>query len=228
MISTTAECSESVDVDRGGAAFDVVHVGALVDDDQRPLELAHVLGVDPEVGLQRNVDLHALRHVDERAARPDARVQRRELVVGRRDDRAEVLLDDVLVLAQAAVHVEEDARPASRGPRGCCGRRPRSRTGRRRRRGTSSPPRGCPSLSKVFLMSSGTSSQDVRLCRSASRSSGCRRSRSGRRRRPRSARAREENVERAEPEIPHPVGLVLESAILSTTSCERPRPDLKK
>src|SRR6201999_3415314 len=38
-------------VDRGGTALDVVHVGTLVDDDQRPLELAHVLGVDPEVGL---------------------------------------------------------------------------------------------------------------------------------------------------------------------------------
>jgi len=40
-------------VNRRGAAFHVVHVGALVHDDQGPLELAHVLGVDPEVGLQR-------------------------------------------------------------------------------------------------------------------------------------------------------------------------------
>ena len=57
-------------VDRRGAALDVVHVRALVDDDQRPLELAHVLGVDPEVGLQRDLDLHALGHVDERPAGP--------------------------------------------------------------------------------------------------------------------------------------------------------------
>ena len=55
-------------VDRRGAALDVVHVGALVDDDQRPLELAHVLGVDPEVGLQRDVDVHTRRDVDERSA----------------------------------------------------------------------------------------------------------------------------------------------------------------
>src|SRR3712207_7218925 len=41
------------------AALDVVHVGALVGDDQRPLELAHVLGVDPEVGLQRHLDADA-------------------------------------------------------------------------------------------------------------------------------------------------------------------------
>src|SRR3712207_9551373 len=71
-------------------------VGALVDDDQRALELAHVLGVDPEVGLQRDLDVHALRHVDEGAARPHRRVQRGELVVADRDDGAEVLLEDVL------------------------------------------------------------------------------------------------------------------------------------
>src|SRR5690606_28617803 len=54
-------------VHRSGTALDVVHVGALVHDDQRPLELAHVLGVDPEVGLQRLVDVDARRDVDEGA-----------------------------------------------------------------------------------------------------------------------------------------------------------------
>ena len=93
---------------RGGAALDVVHVGALVGDDQRPLELAHVLGVDPEVGLQRHLDVHARRHVDERAARPDRGVQRRELVVVGGDDRREVLADQVLVLTEPRVHVHED------------------------------------------------------------------------------------------------------------------------
>ena len=95
-------------VDRRGAALDVVHVGALVDDDQRPLELAHVLGVDPEVRLQRDLDVHALRHVDERAAGPHRGVQRGELVVADRDHRAEVLLEELLVLAQRGVGVEED------------------------------------------------------------------------------------------------------------------------
>ena len=74
-------------VHRGRAAFDVVHAGPFIDDDQRPLELAHVLGVDAEIGLQREFDLHALGHVDERPARPDGRVEGRELVVVRRNDR---------------------------------------------------------------------------------------------------------------------------------------------
>ena len=95
-------------VDRRRAALDVVHVRVLVDDDQRALELAHVLRVDAEVGLERHLDPNARRDVDERAARPDGGVQRRELVVVLRDDRAHVLLDDVLVLAQARVHVEEE------------------------------------------------------------------------------------------------------------------------
>src|SRR3954451_20226426 len=95
-------------VDRGGAALDVVHVGTFVDDDQGPLELTHVLGVDPEVGLQRDLHVHALRPVDERPARPDAGVQRGELVVAHRDDRPEVLPEQLLVLAQRGVGVEEE------------------------------------------------------------------------------------------------------------------------
>src|SRR4051812_40229817 len=95
-------------VRRGSAALDVVHVGALVGEDQRALELAHVLRVDAEVGLQRHLDVDARGHVDERAARPHGAVESRELVVVRRDDRREVLLDEVLVLAQRGVHVRED------------------------------------------------------------------------------------------------------------------------
>src|SRR5215203_570076 len=90
------------------AALDVVHVGILVGDDERPLELAHVLRVDAEVRLKRDIHANARRDVHERASRPHGRVQRRELVVVRRDDRPEVLLDDVLVLAQSRVHVQED------------------------------------------------------------------------------------------------------------------------
>ena len=97
-------------VHRGRAALDVVHLRTLVGDDQRPLELAHVLGVDPEVGLQRHLHLHAGRDVDERATRPHGRVEGGELVVVGRDDLAEPLAHDVGVLAHGGVHVaEEDA-----------------------------------------------------------------------------------------------------------------------
>src|SRR5436190_5111371 len=95
-------------VRRRRAALDVVHVGALVGDDDRALELAHVLRVDAEVGLQRHLDVDARRHVDERAARPDGAVERRQLVVVGRDQRADVLAHEVLVLAQRGVHVHED------------------------------------------------------------------------------------------------------------------------
>src|SRR4029077_13667594 len=91
----------------GRTAFDVMDVATLVGDDQRPLELAHVFGVNPEVGLERNVDFDTRGHVDEAAARPDGRVQGGELVVARRHERAEILADYVFVLAQAAIHIEE-------------------------------------------------------------------------------------------------------------------------
>ncbi len=85
-----------------------MHVRALVGDDQRPLELAHVLGVDAEVGLQRDFDVHAGRHIDEGAARPHRGVQRGELVIAGRDDRAEVLVEELGVLAKRRVGVHED------------------------------------------------------------------------------------------------------------------------
>ncbi len=131
-------------VHRGGAALDVMHLGPFVDDDQRPLELAHVLGVDAEIGLQRELDLHALGHVDERAARPDGRVERGELVVVRRNDRAEVLAHQVGVLADGRVGVGEDHALLAEVFLAASRRPLRSRTGPSRRRDISSPPRECP------------------------------------------------------------------------------------
>jgi hypothetical protein len=84
-----------------------MHVGALISDDQRALELTHVLGVDPEVGLQWDVDLHARRHVDERTTRPHSGVEGGELVVAGRDHRAEVLPEDLRLFPQRCVGVEE-------------------------------------------------------------------------------------------------------------------------
>src|SRR4051812_6339892 len=82
--------------------------GTFVDDDQRPLELAGVLAVDPEVRLERQRDLDALRNVDERPARPDRAVERGELVVLRQDDGPEVLPEDLGILDERLVRAHED------------------------------------------------------------------------------------------------------------------------
>src|SRR5581483_3557587 len=97
-----------VRVGGSGTALHVVDVAAFLGDDQRPFELAHVLRIDAEVGLERYLHLYARGHVNEAAARPYGRVQGGELVVGGRDDSAEVLPHDVHVLTQAAVHVQEE------------------------------------------------------------------------------------------------------------------------
>ena len=95
-------------VRRRRAAFHVVHLGALVDDDQGALELSHVLAVDAEIGLQRHVHGDAGRHVHEAAAAPHRGVERRKLVVLRRDDGAEVLAQQVGMLLQGLVGRQED------------------------------------------------------------------------------------------------------------------------
>ncbi len=94
-------------VHRRRATFDIVAVGALVDDDQRPLELTHVLRIDPEIGLERLVEVHTGWHVDERAPRPHRRVEGGKLVVVGWDHRPEVLLNDLGILPNSGVHVGE-------------------------------------------------------------------------------------------------------------------------
>src|SRR5262245_54424924 len=46
-------------VNRSSTALDVMHEAARLGDDQRALELAHVFGVNAEVGLQRNLHFDA-------------------------------------------------------------------------------------------------------------------------------------------------------------------------
>ena len=50
---------------RRGAAFHVGQLGTFVANDERSLELAKVLCVYAEVGLQRMFHFHARRHIDE-------------------------------------------------------------------------------------------------------------------------------------------------------------------
>ena len=83
-------------------------VGVLVGDDERALELAHVLGVDTEVGLERDLNVDALGDVDEGASGPHGRVEGGELVVTCRNHGPEVLLDELGVLAHSGVGVDED------------------------------------------------------------------------------------------------------------------------
>ena len=84
-----------------------MNLAAFVGDDQGALELAHILGVDSKVSLKRLVDVDTRRDIDERAATPHGRVQRRKLVVVRWDYRSEVLANQVRVLAYGRVHVTE-------------------------------------------------------------------------------------------------------------------------
>src|ERR1700694_3125984 len=53
------------------AALHIVDVRTRSGDNQYALELAHILGVDAEVSLQRNLNAHILLHVDEAATAPD-------------------------------------------------------------------------------------------------------------------------------------------------------------
>ena len=74
---------------RRGAALHVSHFRALIDNDERALELSKVLGINPEVGLQGVLHFYARWHVNKRATAENGGVQRAEFVVARRNHFAE-------------------------------------------------------------------------------------------------------------------------------------------
>ena len=85
-----------------------MHLSALVGNDERALKLAGILRVDAEIRLQWHFTLDTGRNVYERPTRPHGRVQRRKLVVAGRNDRAEILLDEIWVLAHRSIHVAKE------------------------------------------------------------------------------------------------------------------------
>ena len=84
---------------RRRAAFEVGNVRALVRDDQRPLELAGLSRVDPEVGRQLDGTANAFRDVTERTVREDGGVQGGKKIIRVRDDRADIFPHQVRMLA---------------------------------------------------------------------------------------------------------------------------------
>ena len=95
-------------VDRRGTTLNVVNVRAFISDDQCALKLPHGFRVDTEVGLKRDLNMYARRHIDKRATRPGRGVQRCKLVVTCGNRLAKVLLEQFRVLTKTTVGIEED------------------------------------------------------------------------------------------------------------------------
>ena len=94
----------------GGAPFEVADVAAFFRHHEGPLELPGARFIDAEVGGQFHRTLHALGDVAEGAVGEDGRVEGAEEVVLDRDDRAEVLADQLGVLLDGLAHrAENDA-----------------------------------------------------------------------------------------------------------------------
>ena len=92
----------------GKASLEVAHVGALIRDDQGPLELARVLRVDPEVRRQLHRTPDAGWHVGEGAVAEHGGVQGREEIVVERHDGSEPPPDEVRVLLHGVGERRED------------------------------------------------------------------------------------------------------------------------
>ena len=93
---------------RRGATFEIADIGALVGDDQSPLELPGILGIDTEIGAEFHRTAHALGHVNEGAVRKDRAVERREIIVVHRHDAAEPFLHQLGIFADCLADRQEN------------------------------------------------------------------------------------------------------------------------
>ncbi|MNE67364.1 hypothetical protein D3C80_1629660 [compost metagenome] len=93
---------------RRRATLEIGYVGAFLTDDQRALELAGIFLVDTEIGGQLHRAANTLRHEDERTVGEDRSIQRRVVVIRRRHDRTEILLDKLGMLADGFRDRHED------------------------------------------------------------------------------------------------------------------------
>ena len=91
-----------------GTTFYIMHIRAGRGNNQGTLELAHVLGINTEVGLQRYLYTDTLWDVNKASAAPNGAIQCCELVVRVRNDRAKVFLDNIRVEAQSRIHIGKD------------------------------------------------------------------------------------------------------------------------
>ena len=91
-----------------GTAFQVADVAAFLGDDEGPLELAGLLGVDSEVGHQLNGAAGTLRNVGEGPVAEHGGVQCCVEVVGVGDHRTQVLLHQFGVVLDGFAHGAED------------------------------------------------------------------------------------------------------------------------
>src|SRR5205085_6235055 len=91
-----------------GAAFHVGQLRPFVANDESALELAEVLGVDPEISLERMFYFHARRHVNKRPAAEHRGVQGAKFVVAGRNHFAEPLPENLGMVLQTFRAADED------------------------------------------------------------------------------------------------------------------------
>ena len=77
------------------AALDKVQVGVVLHDDERVLKLARACRIQAEVALQGELQLGTSGNIHKRSARPHGAVQGGKLVVGGRDERHKLLVDEL-------------------------------------------------------------------------------------------------------------------------------------
>ena len=90
------------------AAFNKVQAGILFADDQRMFKLPRPRRIQTKIGLQRNIHMHAFRHVHKGTSGPDRPVQRCELMIFWRHKLHKILFYNIFVFVYRRLKVRID------------------------------------------------------------------------------------------------------------------------
>ena len=90
------------------ASFYVVDIRSAICNDERSFELSHVVAIDTEVSLERNVNMDSRWNIDEGASGPNRTVECCKLVVVRRNDCREILPENLFMFTKSAIAVREN------------------------------------------------------------------------------------------------------------------------
>jgi len=92
----------------GRAPFEVAHITSLVGHDERPLKLARIGGIDPEIGGKFHGAAHPLGDITERAITEHRRIKGRKIVVAYRHGHADVFPDQVGMVTERLTERTKD------------------------------------------------------------------------------------------------------------------------
>ena len=95
-------------VSRCCTALDILDGAALLDNHQGALKLAGIFTIDSKIGLNRNLALDILGHIDKGSAGPNCTIKRRKFMLSIWNHSTKILLNQVRIFLNSRIRISKD------------------------------------------------------------------------------------------------------------------------